>query len=64
MLLLYAVYEFRSAPLAMCVCVYCGTALSCRVVLGGVLDVKKVGRAPPRTGGLFSGVEKWISGFH
>jgi hypothetical protein len=34
--------------------------------MGGVLDVKKVGRALPRTGELFSGVgvEKWISGFH
>ena len=33
-------------------------------ILGGVLDVKKVGRALSRAGGLFSGVEKWISGFH
>jgi hypothetical protein len=29
---------------------------------GGVLDVKKMGRALSRTGELFSGVEKWISG--
>jgi hypothetical protein len=34
------------------------------LVLGGVLDVKKVGRALSRTGELLSGVEKWISGFH
>jgi hypothetical protein len=34
------------------------------LAIGGVLDVKKVGRALSRTGELLSGVEKWISGFH
>jgi hypothetical protein len=34
------------------------------VMAGGVLDVNKVGRALSRTGELFSGVEKWISGSH
>jgi hypothetical protein len=33
-------------------------------MVGGVLDVKKVGRALSRVGEFFSGVEKWISGFH
>ena len=32
-------------------------------MVGGVLGVKKVGRALSRTGELFSGVEKWIPGF-
>jgi hypothetical protein len=31
---------------------------------GGVLDVKKVGRALSRTGEIFSVVERRISGFH
>ena len=37
-----------------------------RFALGGVLDVKKMGRALSlsRTGELFPGVEKWVSGFH
>jgi hypothetical protein len=34
------------------------------IYLGGVLDEKKVGRALSRTGEIFSGVEKRISGFH
>ena len=34
------------------------------LALGGVLGVKKVGRALSRTEELFSGVENWISGFH
>jgi hypothetical protein len=36
----------------------------CWLLTGGVLDVKKVGRALSQTGELPSGVEKWISGFH
>jgi hypothetical protein len=31
---------------------------------GGVLDIKKMGMALLRTGELFSGVEKWVSGSH
>jgi hypothetical protein len=34
------------------------------LIVGGVLDVKKAGRALSRTGELFSGVENLISSLH